>query len=139
MKTILHFVEINAPVDKVYKAISTADGLSNWWTTNVSITDGVVDFRFMPGMTPDMKITKADPNKTVHWQCIGGHDNWQGDTFSFDLMADGDTTKMKFMQNYATEMPDEVYGTYNFNWAYYLNSLKAYAETGKGAPFQSEM
>ena len=26
-------------------------------------------------------------------------------------------------------------GTYNFNWGYYLQSLKLYCETGMGTPF----
>ncbi len=40
-----------------------------------------------------------------------------------------------FAQDYARELSDEVYGTYNFNWGYYLNSLKQFCETGTGTPF----
>jgi hypothetical protein len=29
----------------------------------------------------------------------------------------------------------EVYGTYNFNWGYYLNSLKQLCGKGDGTPF----
>ena len=39
---------------------------------------------------------------------------------------------MQFVQQYAQELSDETYGTYNFNWGYYLNSLKLYCETGTG-------
>ena len=38
-------------------------------------------------------------------------------------------------QQYAQELSDETYGTHNFNWGYYLNSLKLYGETGTGTPF----
>jgi hypothetical protein len=31
-----------------------------------------------------------------------------------------------------------VYGTYNFNWGYYLNSLKRLCEEGVGTPFDPE-
>ena len=31
MATIHHQVLINAPVEKVYQAISTADGIGTWW------------------------------------------------------------------------------------------------------------
>jgi len=40
-----------------------------------------------------------------------------------------------FVQEYAQELSDEVYGTYNFNWGYYLGSLKRLCEEGIGTPF----
>ena len=42
---------------------------------------------------------------------------------------------MQFTQEYAQELSDEVYGVYNFNWGYYLNSLKQLCEKGAGVPF----
>jgi hypothetical protein len=36
---------------------------------------------------------------------------------------------------HAGELSDETYGTYNFNWGYYLNSLKQRCDTGVGTPF----
>ena len=50
----------------------------------------------------------------------------------------GGDTKFRshsFRQEYAQELSDETYGTYNFNWGYYLNSLKLLCETGTGTPF----
>ena len=44
-------------------------------------------------------------------------------------------TLLQFVQEYAQELSDETYGTYNFNWGYYLNSLKLLCETGEGTPF----
>ncbi len=41
-----------------------------------------------------------------------------------------------FVRVYAQELDDEVYGTYNFNWGYYLGSLKELCETGKGKPYR---
>src|SRR5262249_28032029 len=46
-------------------------------------------------------------------------------------------TGLTFVQVYAQELSDEVYGTYNFNWGYYLGSLKSLCETGTGTPFQA--
>ena len=44
-------------------------------------------------------------------------------------------TALQFVQQYARELSDETYGTYNFNWGHYLNSLKLLCETGTGTPF----
>jgi uncharacterized protein YndB with AHSA1/START domain len=138
MKKIIHAVEIKAPKSKVFQAIRTQEGLSNWWTTQVSAEEkvgGVVDFTFLEGFNPDMKITKLEGDRSLHWECVSGHDNWQDNTFFFELSNRGDNTLLMFTQNYATELSDEIYGTYNFNWGYYLDSLREYCENGKGKPF----
>lgn len=97
----------------------------------------MIDFQFLEGFNPDMKVTQLDPGRAVHWQCVGGHDNWLDNTFSFELSDKGENTLLLFTQLYARELSDEVYGTYNFNWGYYLDSLKAYCETGSGKPFKA--
>jgi len=44
---------------------------------------------------------------------------------------------LKFTQIYANELDDVSYGIYNYNWGYYLDSLREYLEDGKGKPFQT--
>ena len=75
------------------------------------------------------------PHRLVRWSCVAGHPNWQNNTFSFTLEERKDETLLGFVQEYAQELSDEVYGTYNFNWSYYLNSLKQLCETGMEMPF----
>ena len=40
MKTILHTVHIHAAPRQVYEALTTADALSKWWTTKVTVEEG---------------------------------------------------------------------------------------------------
>ena len=82
-----------------------------------------------------MKVKQLATDQRVEWQCVDGHDNWRDNTFSFDLQEDKGETGLMFIQEYAQELSDEVYGTYNFNWGYYLNSLKRMCEDGAGTPF----
>jgi hypothetical protein len=35
------------------------------------------------------------------------------------------------------ELADDYYGVYNFNWGYYLESLRLLCVTGTGKPFQA--
>lgn len=138
MKKIIHFVHIEAPAATVYQALTTQEGLSGWWSTNVTVepgVGGVIDFRFLDDFNPDMKVTALEEDAHVAWTCIGGHDNWQDNIFSFDLRASGETTDLMFVQVYAQELSDETYGTYNFNWGHYLSSLKQLCETGTGVPY----
>jgi hypothetical protein len=67
---------------------------------------------------------------------VAGHDNWADNTFRFELHAlDGDRVRLRFWQHYATELSDDDYGIYNFNWGYYLESLRLLCATGAGHPF----
>ena len=68
---------------------------------------------------------------------MAGHDNWLDNTFSFELNAVKGETGLMFVQVYAQELSDQVYGTYNFNRGYYLGSLKQLCETGAGTPFKA--
>lgn len=139
MDTILHAVEIEAPSEKVYKAVATQEGLSKWWSTKVAADEqlgGIVDFTFIEVFNPDMEIiAKEEPSK-VAWRCVGGHDPWHGSEFHFDIEDLGDDrSRLVFKQTYGKPIDDINYGIYNFNWGYYLQSLKEYAETGTGKPF----
>jgi hypothetical protein len=48
---------------------------------------------------------------------------------------DDGQTRLRFWQDYAVELDDDAYGIYNFNWGYYLESLRLYCTTGMGQPF----
>ena len=138
MKTIIHAVHIHASPTQVYDALTTAEGLSKWWTTQVAVEPymgGVIGFTFHGDFHPQMQQTVLEPHRLVRWTCVGGHPNWQDNTFVFTLEDRKGETALRFVQEYAQELSDEVYGTYNFNWGYYLNSLKLLCETGTGTPF----
>ena len=140
MKTIIHTVQIHAAPQRVYRALTTEAGVTGWWTTTVTLDEGeggVIRFTFLGDFHPRMQQMKLAPGRLVEWRCVDGHRNWQDNTFRFSLReAEGDTS-LQFMQEYAQELDDDTYGTYNFNWGYYLNSLKRFCETGTGAPFKA--
>ena len=142
MKTILHHLRIHAPPEEVFEALTSAEGLSGWWSTHVEVEPGeggLVDFTFLEGFNPDMRVTDLEENRRVEWRCEGGHEPWRDNTFSFDLKpSDDGETDLMFKQHFATELDDEVYGNYNFNWGFYLGSLKSLCETGRGTPFDPE-
>jgi uncharacterized protein YndB with AHSA1/START domain len=138
MKQILHAVHIHAAPLQVYRAITTGQQLAGWWTRQVEIDEhvgGVIRFRFAGDFHPQMRQATLQPDRRVEWVCVGGHANWQDNTFTFELLERKGETMLMFSQHYARELSDEVYGIYNFNWGYYLNSLKRLCETGAGTPF----
>ena len=88
MKTIIHAVHIHASPTQVYDALTTAEGLSKWWTTQVAVEPymgGVIGFTFHGDFHPQMQQTVLEPHRLVRWTCVGGHPNWQDNTFVFTL------------------------------------------------------
>ena len=140
MKTIHHVFEIAALPEKVFAALTSTEGLSGWWTTQVqaeAAVGAVVDFTFGGDFNPDMRITELEPPALLCWECVGGHEPWAENSFRFEVDRKDGGTLLRFWQNYARELSDDAYGTYNFNWGYYLESLRLFAETGVGKPFQA--
>lgn len=139
MKTIIHTVHVHAPREAVYRALTTEEGVTGWWSTKAALRageSGVIEFTFVGDFNPHMKQTKLRDPELVEWKCISGHPNWQDNVFTFRLRdADGETS-IRFVQEYAQELDDDTYGTYNFNWGYYLGSLKRLCEEGTGTPFE---
>jgi hypothetical protein len=61
-------VGINAPADKVFKALSEQTGLADWWEKNVSVPPGVgavTQFRFDHKCFNDMKVLVLRRGKLV--------------------------------------------------------------------------
>jgi len=141
VKTIHHVTDMDAETRTVWNALTTQAGLASWWTTEVSAPEprigSIIRFAFVPGdFNPEMQITKLEPPTSLEWKCVGGHAPWADNTFRFEqVRLDRDRTRLRFWQDYATELDDDAYGTYSFNWGYYLESLRLYCDTGQGKPF----
>ena len=141
MQSIHHVVPIAAPPTRVYEAISTTRGLAGWWTTDVSGSaqpGGVIAFGFTGEFDPEMRVTGLQPGERVTWELAGGHPNWDGSSFEYELQPSGTGTLLRFWQHYGRQLSDDDYGIYNYNWGYYLESLRLLCETGAGKPFEPE-
>src|SRR5215211_6165762 len=97
MPNIRHELFIGATAEHVYRAITSQEGLSAWWTsTNAKPEpDSVAHFAFGPDYFKEMKITALTPSKQVNWTCIAGADEWIGTNISFTLHADDKDTLLK--------------------------------------------
>lgn len=134
MADILHRVGITATPEKVYEALATVEGLAAWWTTDTSSdSDGTLKFRFGDVGGFDMKVLDLQPGKRVLWEVLDGPAEWVGTTVSFDLAQDGEWTIVLFAHAGWRE-PVEFLSHCSTKWATFLMSLKAFVETGTGAP-----
>ncbi len=133
---ILHRIGVqNATPEKVYKALTTIDGLAGWWTEKTEGETGVGDviaFRFIPGGF-DMKVIELDPGRLVRWEVVDGPPEWIGTTIRWDLEQCADYTIVLFKHEGWREAVEFMHHC-STKWAIYLMSLKQLVETGEGAP-----
>jgi uncharacterized protein YndB with AHSA1/START domain len=137
MVDILHRVGIVAPIDDVFAALTTIDGLAGWWTEDTSGdagVDGVIKFRFKDAPPPggfDMLVLETEPGQRVEWEVVGGADEWVGTRIRFDLKEEDGFTIVLFSHLDWRE-PVEFMHHCSTKWATFLMSLKKLVETGQG-------
>lgn len=138
--SIKHLFHINASKQKVFDAVSTIEGLSNWWTTQTTGEDkvgGLIQFDFGDFKGPKMKVTALQPNELISWECVSSEHGWEGNTFTFSLDENEGKTRIRFSHD-RWEEQDDFYAACCFSWGRYMESLRQYCQKGKGEAFGSE-
>ncbi|MFC0531881.1 SRPBCC family protein [Phytohabitans kaempferiae] len=141
MADILHRIGATAPLEKVYDALATCDGLAGWWTTGTtgeSAVGGTIQFRFGDTGGFDMKVLDQRPNERVEWEVTDGDPAWIGTRITFDLRREGDDTLVLFKHEGWRE-PGEFMSHCTTKWATYMLSLKRLVETGTGTPYPRDV
>ena len=136
MPDIKHYLVVDTPNDKVYDAVTTKEGIAGWWTKDVNINpevDSIANFNFGE-FKNEMRITNLEKNKLVEWHCIKGDKEWIDTTFKFIINKKEGKTHLKFEHNKWNDYT-EFFAMCNYNWGWYLTSLKNYCEKGKGTPY----
>lgn len=137
MADLRHYLIINAPVSLVYSAITSQNGLSRWWTDDVKaepVDDSVAEFNFGEKFQNRMRIMDLQPNRRVEWLVEQGDKEWIGTRIVFRLKAEEGKTHLRFSHLNWLEVTD-FFASCNYQWGYYLRSLKLLCETGEGTPF----
>ena len=141
MVDIIHRIGIKSPAAKVYKALSTIEGLAHWWTEEVegdAQVGGKIEFTFR-SETGDIKgkmamqVQALNPEKDVRWRCIDGPAEWIGTDVTFELSPQDDQIIIIFGHRNWREAI-EFTAHCSMKWAVFLLSLRDYVEKGKGKP-----
>ena len=138
MNLIHHVFDIKAPPESVFNSITTADGLSAWWTTKVQADNAELGslflFTFRGPFNPQLRITEIESPSCLTWEGVAGHDAWGATTLRFQLDRIGGGTMVSFWHQMGADRSDDAVASANFNWGYYLDSLRLLCETGRGQP-----
>lgn len=141
MADIIHRIGIRSSADRVYKALSTIEGLAHWWTEEVqgeAQEGGNIEFIFRTD-TGDIKgkmvmaVQALNAQKNVQWRCVEGPAEWMGTTLTFELSSQDGQTIVLFGHKGWPEAV-EFMAHCSMKWAVFLLSLRDYVETGSGRP-----
>ncbi|WP_236976018.1 SRPBCC family protein [Membranihabitans maritimus] len=141
MVNIIHRIGIMSPVSEVYKVLSSAEGISKWWTQNTSGTSEVGTIMGVQFHSPEgdevgnmeMIIKALEPGKKIHWYFTAGPDEWIDTEVVFNLYEEGDYTIVLF-EHKNWKKAVEFTAHCSMKWAVFLLSLKELVETGTGKP-----
>jgi uncharacterized protein YndB with AHSA1/START domain len=138
MPDIAMQIEVDAPADALYRALTTTEGIAGWWTdrNNTAGVPGKVDTFEFPGtpLTYRMRVDQAEPGKLLSWHCQAGPPAWDGTDIHWILQPSGDGTLVVFDHTGWGEI-DTMFRIVTLGWAQMIMALKRYAETGEADPF----
>ena len=138
MPDIAMQIEVPAPAEAAYRALTTTDGVAGWWTdrNETSGVPGQVDRFHFPDapMSWDMRVRQAEPAKLVAWRCVGGPPEWIGTDVRWTLQpADGGTVVLLDHTGFAKI--DTMFRIVTLGWAQMLLRMRQFLQTGAPAPF----
>ena len=151
MATLCHEVWINASAERVYEAISTAEGIGTWWDEQTATqTDQGLVLEHNPGPEHGivrMKVLDLSKPRRIEWECISTHPKsspasaWTGTHIEFEIARRSvppwasrktEMTILTFRHS-GWDENSEYFGFCNFAWGQALQKLRHVCESAVGA------
>ena len=137
MADVLHQVAINATPAKVYQAITEEAGIKNWWSEHTQAQptlNSIASVSFYNNMvTFKLRLAELQENSRVVWAVEGGPPDWADTTIAWTLSEHEGQTMLNFAHR-GFASTDGNFASVNYNWGWYVTSLKFYLEKGAGMP-----
>ncbi len=131
MAEMHHEIQIDAPPEKVYEAITTQNGLRSWWTGD-SVAEprvgSIAEFGFYNRMIVfRMRIEELTPGKRAVWACLGDHDEWKGTRLTWEISGKDGKTFLHFTHG-NWRSTSSFFASCNSTWGELMYRLKNYTE-----------
>ncbi len=139
-RSIILALEVDAPAADIYRALTTQQGLTSFWTPDVTARPEVgAALRFGFAEAPvdlNMTVTALEPDRMVGWSCEGPWPHWTGTEVSWTIApADrGGQTVLFRHAGWSDEQPDGEFGAVAMTWARVLLALDEHVRTGAAVP-----
>ena len=132
-------VDIDAPIDAAWRAITEGAGLANWFPPEALVSapgvGGEVTVKWSEAMAFTTKVDIWEPGKHVRWIDDSG---WMGPgtalTTDYFLETAGGKTRVRLVQSGfgASEGWDDLFDGTKVGWTYFLLNLRVYLERHSG-------
>lgn len=141
MPDIVHDLPVRAPLQRVFEAISTPDGLDRWWTkTCTGRPEPGADYElgFGPGYLWRARVTRCEPPSVFELELLSADADWTGTRVGFELERRGDSTWTRFRHS-GWPAANEHYRISCNCWALYLRVLRRHLEHGETVPYEARL
>lgn len=146
MAKIEHDIQIRAPKDAVFRALSTEAGVRGWWNHRARISPevgGESTYQFnKAGSDVHMRFrneTLDEQAGKVVWACVANDNtSWIDTKIRWSIEERNGGARVELVHDgFAEAFADtEGYRMVSGGWQHFLNSLKAWTEDGKGQPYE---
>jgi uncharacterized protein YndB with AHSA1/START domain len=141
MSDIYHDFPINAPLERVYEAVTTPLGLDAWWTkrSRGDAREGAeYELGFGPGYDWRARVSRAVPGAEFELEIVRADQDWTGTRVGFRLERRGDRTQVQFRHT-GWPAPNEHWRVSTYCWAMYLRILRRWVEHGEVVPYEGRL
>lgn len=141
MPDIRHDFPIGVPVERVFEAVSTPEGLDAWWTQrSAGVPSEGVEYELYFGPEHDWRavVTRCKAPAEFELQIVRADEDWTGTRVGFRLTPSDGVTQVRF---YHEGWPDgnEHYRISCFCWAMYLRILRRFLEHGEVVSYEDRL
>ncbi len=129
---------IEGTSSSVFEAVSSAEGLSAWWTLRASGRPQLgASYRLYFGPDYDWlaEVTECTAGRSIEWAVTSADADWTGTRVSFILENHDSGVLVRFCHAGWAQRNDH-YLRSAYCWALYLRLLKRYVELGETVPYQ---
>ncbi len=138
-RTLELHVDIDAPIEAAWKAITEGPGIANWFAPIAEVSATGVGATVKAGWSEEMMMTSTvvawEPLKHVRWLDESG---WMGPGTSlaldYYLSTEKGKTRVRLVQSAfgASEGWDDLFDGIKTGWTYFLQNLRLYLERHLG-------
>ncbi len=141
MADIFHYFKINAPLEKVFKSVSTPKGLDIWWSkssTGKLAIGETYHLSFGPEYNWAAVVSKYVPDNEFELTITDADPDWINSKVGLMLTVKNNVTEVHF---YHTGWKDdnEHYRISCYCWAMYLRILKRNLEFGEEVSYEDRL
>jgi uncharacterized protein YndB with AHSA1/START domain len=141
MPDIVHDFTINAPIQRVFHAVSTPAELARWWTarsTGETRPGGAYELWFGPTYDWRAIVAQCNPDTEFELELTHADEEWVGTRVGFRLEDRGGVTHVHFCHA-GWPAQTEHYRVSCYCWAMYLRLLRRYLEHGETVPYERRL